>query len=75
MTKVIQAIATLKQGFISKPEIIANRKANFRLGLSFAGIITLLALSYLNGGLFMDKLVIVFTILSCVLLVKTMGER
>lgn len=75
MTKVIQAIATLSQDFRSKTEIMVQKKANLRLALSLSGITALLLFSYLNGGLFMDKLVIVSAIVCCILLVKTMGDH
>lgn len=73
MSKVIQTIAALSEGFKSKKYIV--HRSNLMLSLGLTSITTLLLISYLNNGLFMDRLLVVSGILSCILLVKTMGSR
>ncbi len=75
MSKVIQAITALSQGFKSKKETLAQRRSNLTLVLGLTSIIALLLISYLNNALFMDRLLVISGILSCILLVKTMGGR
>jgi len=75
MSKVIQAIAALSEEFKSKKPGMVQRRSNLTLVLGLTGILALLLISYLNNALFMDRLLVISGILSCILLVKTMGGR
>ncbi len=74
MSKVIQTIAAFSQGLKSNKQSMVHRKSNLTLALGLTSISALLLISYLNNGLFMDRLLVVSGILSCILLVKTMGS-
>lgn len=75
MSKVIQVLADLSQSLKSNGEEAAHKKSNITLVLGLIGVAGLLLMSYLNNGLFFDRLLVISGILSCILLVRTMGGR
>ncbi len=75
MSKVIQVIADLSQNLKPIKEVASSRKSGVTLALGLLSMGGLLLISYLNNGLFFDRLVVISIILSCILTVKTLGER
>ncbi|WP_396636601.1 hypothetical protein [Maribacter sp. R77961] len=50
------------------------KKAHLYLGLGFIAIAGFLITSYTNNNLFMDRLLVASGIISCILVVKAMGN-
>jgi hypothetical protein len=75
MSKIYQALGALTQGLKSKKEVMVQKKSYLTLALGLSGIVALLIISSQNNNLFMDRLLVVSGILSCILLVKTMDNR